>query len=49
MSFLISITFACKFSFLAGQTAPLHQTQVVQKEEIIEMDEQSREVIIGSM
>lgn len=37
------------FLSYSGQTAPLHQTQVVQKEEIIEMDEQSREVIIGSM
>lgn len=37
--------------FSAGQTAPLHQSQIVQKEEIIEMDdsEKSREVIIGTM
>lgn len=32
-----------------GQTAPLHQNQVVHKEEIIEMDEKPREVIIGTM
>ncbi|KAL1377366.1 hypothetical protein pipiens_016318 [Culex pipiens pipiens] len=31
-----------------GQTAPLHG-QIVHKEEIIEMDEKSREVIIGAM